>query len=322
MSVVSEIANVHLKLYAQAALDLNAEVRVIDPHAAIACSKGAISWRIFGTCVPINDSVAFQISSAKIVANRLLRAGGVPVPHACGFTGVDPARRFFRSRRHTVVVKPNRGLGGSGVTLEPRGDDEFAEAFRAAKAVDEVVVIEPFVAGRHYRVLVLDGRVIAAAERVPPFVIGDGTRTIEELVAQINEIRREDDTRSPIRIDGEVQRCLSAQGLLPAAIPAGGVRIDVRRNANLTTGGITIDRTDDIHPDTAATAVRATEILGLRLGGVDLIAPSIHESIAGTTGVVNEVNGNPGLRIHQYPAEGTPRPVATLIQQSILASVS
>jgi cyanophycin synthetase len=311
------IRNPHLQLYADAARQLGIDVRVIDPRFVIVCSKQGRSWPIYRANVPINDSAAFQTSLLKNVTNRLLRSAGLDVPEVHEFADVQSAQAFFQVRRYDVVVKPNRGFGGCGVTVCPQTDDEFFGAFAHASGVDSLVLVEQFVAGRHYRVLVLDEQVIAVAERLPASIVGDGTQSIGELIAETNGARAQSGRSSAIVIDLELHQYLRAQQLRLSDVPRPGTRIELRRNANLTTGGVTIDRTDEIHPDLAAIAVVATRSVGLHLAGVDLIAADIAAPESRQIVAVNEVNGNPGLRIHHFPSDGKARNVAAIIQQYI-----
>jgi cyanophycin synthetase len=172
-------------------------------------------------------------------------------------------------------------------------------------------LVEEFISGRHYRILVVGGLFVAAAERLPAHVTGDGRHTLRQLV----ELSNADSTRAlkhktRIAFDDRALALAQEQGLGPGDVPPSGKRVYLVRTCNISTGGISIDCTEEIHPDNVAIAEQAARIVGLDVAGIDLIAPNIAQSLFETGGAICEVNGGPGLFVvHSQPAEGKPRDV-------------
>jgi cyanophycin synthetase len=197
------------------------------------------------------------------------------------------------------------------VSLNLTSEREVLEAYRLAKKYCGKVLVEKYVSGRHYRVLVVGGRVVCASERIPAHVVGDGASTVRRLVDIANsDPRRGEWHEKPltkIRIDRIVANTLARMGLSLDHVPEPGEIVYLRDNSNLSTGGIAIDVTDEIHPDTARTVARAASIIGLDVAGVDLVMNSICEPLNSDNGAVIEVNSGPGIRMHHYPSKGRAR---------------
>jgi cyanophycin synthetase len=215
-----------------------------------------------------------------------------------------------------VVIKPLGGNHGRCVTVGVSTPGEAAAAFAKASVAGSAVIVERYVGGRDYRVLVIDGQVIAAAQLSPASVTGDGTATISQLVAQVNVDPRRGDGHAReltrISLDDEVLRHLDAAGLDGCSVPVAGQVVALRQNANLSTGGTSRDVTDLVHDDVAAMCRRAAAVAGLDICGVDVrladIAAPLHAPPQ--SGAVIELNACPGLRMHLAPTEGKPRDVA------------
>jgi cyanophycin synthetase len=178
--------------------------------------------------------------------------------------------------------------------------------------------------GNDFRLLVVGDKLVAAARRDPPKVVGDGVQTVAELVAQVNldpDGARATRLPSPkIRIDDIARSCLANQGFSPESIPAKGERVNLRNNANLSTGGSATDVTDDVHPEVAARAVAAAHMVGLDVCGVDVVCDSILRPIEEQGGGIVEVNAAPGLRMHLSPSFGKGRAVGEAIISSMFKS--
>jgi cyanophycin synthetase len=172
--------------------------------------------------------------------------------------------------------------------------------------------------------LVVGDKLVAAARRDPPKVVGDGIQTVAELVAQVNQDPRRGSGHSTsltkIRIDDIARACLANQGFSPETVPAKGQRVNLRNNANLSTGGSATDVTDDVHPEVAARAVAAAHMVGLDICGVDLVCDSILRPIEELGGGIVEVNAAPGLRMHLSPSFGKGRAVGEAIISSMFKS--
>jgi cyanophycin synthetase len=176
------------------------------------------------------------------------------------------------------------------------------------------VIVEQFYDGRDHRILVINGKLVAVAERVPAHVVGDGTRSIDQLIEIVNQDPRRGDghekVMTKIKVDAHVKEYLARSGLRTDSVPARGEVVMLRATANLSTGGTAIDRTNEIHFDNAEIARRAAKIVGLDIAGIDFVCPDISRSVRETGGGVIEVNAAPGFRMHLEPSEGAPRDVA------------
>jgi len=183
----------------------------------------------------------------------------------------------------------------------------------ATAAVSRRVVVERWVSGRDYRVLVVNGKVVACAERVPAHVVGDGASPVQELVALANrDPRRGRGHRSPLTllaIDERAERLLARQGHGARSVPDAGETVALCEVANLSAGGTAVDVTDQVHPDNRTMAVRAALAVGLDVVGVDFLTTDITRSYREAGGAICEINDKPGLRMHVWPSEGTPRDV-------------
>ncbi|HEV2846341.1 MAG TPA: Mur ligase family protein, partial [Thermoanaerobaculia bacterium] len=213
-----------------------------------------------------------------------------------------------------VVVKPLDGNHGKGVSINLATSEQVRTAFDEAYEYSSVVIVETFQEGHDYRILVVDGKVMAAAQRVPGHVVGDGRHTIAELIEIVNADPRRgighEKVLTRLELDHQAERLLEAAGLnLESVLPEGKV-FYLRSTGNLSTGGTSVDVTDVIHYDNRIMAQRAVKAVGLDVGGVDFISPDISRSYKEVGGAIVEVNAAPGFRLHTAPTEGTPRDVA------------
>jgi cyanophycin synthetase len=257
--------------------------------------------------------VSVDIACDKVLTKLLLEEAGIPVPQG-GLAGdEEQALRVATELGYPLVTKPRDGNQGRGVSVNLRTEEELLKGFRTARALNEEVVVERFIQGRHYRILVVGGKMSAAAERLPAFVIGDGKHTVARLVEITNnDPMRGDEHELPltrIKIDDVAKHVLSRQSLSLESVPGRGNLVYLRDNANLSTGGVAIDVTDEVHPENVKMAIRAAEILGLDIAGVDVITDHISLPADSTGGVVIEVNAAPGIRMHLFPWKGRRREV-------------
>ncbi|HKQ93375.1 MAG TPA: cyanophycin synthetase [Blastocatellia bacterium] len=261
-------------------------------------------------------AVAVDIASDKEMTKMLLRDAGINVP--CGVLAQSEAEAIegLEIVGAPVVVKPYNLNQGKGVSLNLTTAAQVEQAYRIAKGHASKVVVEKQFTGRDYRVLVIDGKVAAASERVPAHVIGDGERTIAELVEAVNRhpARGEGHERplTKIAIDDVVVEFMRRRDLSMGHAPEAGQVVYLRECANLSTGGTAKDVTDLIHPQVAAMCERAARIIGLDMCGIDLILDDIARPPGPDNGVI-EVNAAPGLRMHFSPSEGRSRDVGAAV---------
>jgi len=261
--------------------------------------------------------LAENIAQDKDWTRQLLETVGVPVPLGRVVVSRQDAWAAAQEIGLPVVVKPQFGSQGNGVSINLISEQQVLDAFDNASAFKCSVVTESFKEGADYRILVIGDKMIAASLREPAQVVGDGVSTITQLVALVNQDPRRAEGHagvlSPIPLDPVSLSVLISQGLTQDSIPDKGAKILIRKNANLSTGGTAKDVTDLVHPQVVTLAISAAKQLGLDISGVDIISSDISKSLTETNGAVVEVNAGPGLRMHLEPSEGKGRPVGKAI---------
>jgi cyanophycin synthetase len=241
---------------------------------------------------------AISLASDKTASSRLLRRHGVPVARHIALT--DRAQAWAAATRVglPVVVKPRWMDMGTAVSVGLTTRAEVEQAFDRVRQVDRWVLIERVIPGEDYRVLVAGGRFINAVQRLPAAVVGDGRRTIGELLSEANADPRRtpgDGPLYPIVYDGDSERVLRAQGWTLASVPAAGAPVRLKSAANWKSGGSWRDVTAGIHPDNVEMCVRAIVLCGIDVGGADFLTPDISRSFREVGGALCEVNVLPSL---------------------------
>ncbi len=275
---------------------------------------GCRQQRVWATVTGRTGAVAVDLAGDKALTKHVLAGGGVPVPEGMVVETALDAVRAAGKLACPVAIKPAGSNQGKGVTLNITDPAAVERAFAIAAAFDKRVLVEEFIPGRQYRLCVVNGKMVAAAERIPAYVMGDGVHRVSELVAIVNrDPLRGDGHERPltkIQIDPVAAMVLARQGLTPQTVPEADRVVYIRENANLSTGGTAVDVTDAVHPDNVLLAERAAVLLGLDIAGVDVVAADIARPVRESGGVVIEVNAAPGIRMHHYPSAGKARDVA------------
>lgn len=270
-----------------------------------------------------SGAIAESIAQDKELTKQLLHGVGVPVPQGRVVTDADDAWKAADEIGGPVVIKPRDGNQGKGVAVNIRTRDEVIAAFAAAQAICSDVIVERYLSGHDFRLLVVGDKLIAAARRAPPQVTGDGKRTIGELIAEINSDPRRGDghatSLTKIRLDQLAHATLAQQGYSVDSVPPVGTLVALRNNANLSTGGTASDVTDDVHPELAARAIEAAQMVGLDICGVDIVCDSVVKPLEEQGGGIVEVNAAPGLRMHLQPSYGKGRAVGEAIIDNMFA---
>jgi len=283
---------------------------------------GARQRRIQAAELDATSGVAESIAQDKELTKQLLNAAGVPVPLGRPVKDLEDGWAAAQEIGLPVVAKPQDGNQGKGVTVNIQTREQFDAAYAAAARHGEVMV-EKFLPGFDFRLLVVGDRLVAAARRDPPQVVGDGVRTVRALVDEVNLDPRRGEghatSLTKIRLDDIAVARLEAQGLAPDSVPALGQRVVLRNNANLSTGGSATDVTDTVHPEIAARAVDAAQMVGLHICGVDMVCENVIRPLEEQHGGIVEVNAAPGLRMHVSPSFGRGRPVGEAIVDQLFA---
>ena len=299
-------------------------VRRLTSGSLVQLGWGVKQKKILAAATSQTSAISEDIVQDKDLTRRLLNEVGLPVPQGRPVKSADDAWAAANEIGLPVVVKPLDGNQGRGVALNLYTREQIATAYEAAFAESDSVLVEQFAEGDDYRVLVIGRELIAASRRHPAHVIGDGERSIQELIAEKNrDPRRASDhaaALSKIRIDAVAMAVLAEQDCTPESVPEKGRMILIRRNANLSTGGTAVDCTAEVHPTICAAAVEAAQTVGLDICGIDMIAPDISAPLSPRNGVIIELNARPGLRMHLYPSEGEARPVGKAVIDTMFAA--
>ncbi len=293
----------------------------LDAGSLVQLGYGANQRRIIAAETDRSGAIAEVIAQDKQLTRQLLKTIGVSVPEGREVISGEDAWEAAQEIGLPVTVKPRHGNHGRGVATNLTSIDQILAAYQVAAAEASAVMVERFITGKDYRLLVVDGRLVAAAEREPAHVVGDGRSSIRQLVEVTNRDPRRSDGHatvlSLIKIDIVALGVLADQGYTPDSIPETGRKVHIRGNANLSTGGTATDVTDRVHPDVARQAVEAARMIGLDIAGLDLIARDISQPLTAQNGAVVEINAQPGLRMHLQPSTGSPRPVGEAIVESL-----
>jgi cyanophycin synthetase len=262
------------------------------------------------------SSLGVDIASDKKLTNKLLAATGVPVPRSEVVRNEQEASAAAATIGYPVAIKPLDGNHGRGVMLNLADDAAVRVGYAAARAESRYggVVVESYLTGNDYRCLVIGGVLRAVAQRVPAHAVGDGEHSLAELVEITNADPRRgighEKVLTRIKVDDESTTYAREQGFEMGDVPPRGVRVFLKRTGNMSTGGISIDRTEEAHPDNVEVAELAARVVGLDIAGIDFICPDISVPVRETGGGIVEVNAAPGFRMHTHPTEGEPQYVA------------
>ncbi|MGV8804545.1 MAG: cyanophycin synthetase [Polaromonas sp.] len=276
---------------------------------------GARQRRIWTAETDLTSAIAEGIAQDKDLTKSLLATCGVPVPEGQIVSNAQEAWEAAQDIGLPVVVKPSDGNHGRGVSLDLTTQEQVEAAFKVAEPEGSDVMVERYVRGHEHRLLVVGGRVVAAARGEIAAITGDGRQTVRQLIdSQLNTDPRrgagEDFPLSLIdtAVDAAIVLELQRQGFAPDDTPPAGRVLMVQRNGN-----VAIDCTDEVHPEVDYIASLAARVVGLDIAGIDLVAQDISRPLHAQGGAIVEVNAGPGLLMHLKPAQGAPRPVGRAI---------
>ncbi len=295
-------------------------IRLTDGNL-VQLGYGANQHRVWTAETDKTSAIAESISRDKDLTKQLLQACGVPVPEGRIVESPEDAWEAAEDIGLPVVVKPSDGNHGRGVTTELMTRAEVEAAFQLADAEGSEVIVERFVRGNEHRLLIVGGKLAAAARGESVSVIGDGVSSIRQLIdLHINtDPRRGEEEEFPLEfilidqnpaVNFEIQR----QGYTDDSILLKDTAVVIQRNGN-----VTCDVTEYVHPEVAAQAALAARIVGLDIAGIDIVAEDISQPLNRQCGAIVEVNAGPGLLMHLKPAEGQPQPVGKAIVDSLFA---
>jgi cyanophycin synthetase len=280
---------------------------------------GSRQRRIWTAETDRTRAISESISSDKDLSKSLLRACGVPVPEGRIVGSPEDAWEAAEEIGVPVVVKPTDANHGRGVSIDLTTRETVEAAYHLAIEEGSDVIVERFIPGNEHRILVVGGRMVAAAGGKAVWVTGDGTSSITALIeSQVNSDPRRGDTEdfplNPVRFDEDptVELELRRQGFDPDSVPEAGKEVLIQRKGN-----VAFDVTDQVHPQVAAAAALAARVVGLDIAGVDLVVEDIAKPLEPQGGAIVEINAGPGLLMHLKPADGQPRPVGEAIAKHL-----
>jgi cyanophycin synthetase len=288
----------------------------LNDQSLVQLGHGVHQQRIRATMTSQTGSLGVDIAGDKKLTNRLLAATGVPVPRSEVVRSEDAAAAAAARIGFPVAMKPLDGNHGRGVMLNLADEAVVRAAYPVSRAESRAgsVVVESYLTGNDYRCLVIDGVLRAVAQRVPAHVDGDGRHSVSDLVERTNADPRRgighEKVLTRIKVDDESIAYAREQGFELSDVPPRGQRVYLKRTGNMSTGGISIDRTEEAHPDNVEIAELAARVVGLDIAGIDLICPDIGQPVRETGGGIVEVNAAPGFRMHTHPTEGEAQYVA------------
>ncbi len=286
----------------------------LNKQSLVQLGYGKNQVRFRATMTEKTSSIAVDIASNKEETKRLLLEQAIPVAKGTTISSVDDVDRAIREVGFPLVFKPLDGNHGRGISINIRNREDAVEAYEFAARISRRVIVERFVTGYDFRVLVIDNKMVAAALRDPAHVKGDGISTIQQLIDTENTDPRRgyghENVLTLIDIDRDTLDLLEKKGYNLETIPAKGEKVFVKSTANLSTGGTSVDVTDHVHPQNVFFCERISKIIGLDICGIDIMAKNLTEPLTETGGVVLEVNAAPGFRMHIAPSEGIARNVA------------
>lgn len=306
-----------------AATARNIPYRRLTQGSMVQFGWGSKQRRIQAAETDLTSAISESIAQDKDLTKMLLDSAGVPVPMGRSVTTAEEAWAAAEELGGPVVVKPRDGSQGRGVAVNIETRERVIQAFEVAEEISSEVIVERYIPGHDFRLLVVGGALVAASRRDPPQVTGDGVQTIRQLVDQVNSDPLRGDghatSLTKIRFDDIALATLKKQGFEADSVPPSGTLIFLRNNANLSTGGSATDVTDEVHPEMAARAVSAARMIGLDICGVDVVAESVLYPLEEQNGGVVEVNAAPGLRMHLNPSFGKGRAVGEAIIANMYA---
>ncbi len=292
-------------------------VRRLNNYSLVQLGLGKNLRRIQATLSDYTSAIAVEIAQDKDDTKRVLGNIGLPVPNGDVARTIERAIDIVDEIGYPVILKPLDASHGRGISGKIDTEEALKEAWNHAREFGNRIVIEQYAEGRDHRVLVINGKVVACAERIPARVVGDGVSTIAQLIERENKDGRRGvghtKTLTKLPADERTACFLRKQGRTLQTIPAKDETVFLRGTANLSTGGTAVDRTDEMHPDNITACEMAAGIIGLDIAGIDVLTPDISVPFRENGAVIIEVNAGPGIRMHTHPTEGTPRNVGAPI---------
>ena len=286
----------------------------LGTNSLVQLGYGINQMRFQATITCKTSNIAVDIACNKEETKRMLEAASIPVASGSICVDEEDLARTIKKINYPIVIKPLDGNHGKGASINVINWEDAVEGLAHAKKYSRRVIVEKFISGFDFRVLVIDNKVVAAAQRVPAHIIGNGKSTIQQLIDETNKDPRRgyghENVLTEITVDRDTQELLEKLGYSLETVPRNEEIVYLKSTANLSTGGTSIDVTDMMHPENIFIAERISRVIGLDVCGIDIMAQNLTESLKENGGVILEVNAAPGFRMHLAPSVGLPRNVA------------
>jgi cyanophycin synthetase len=286
----------------------------LGTNSLVQLGYGVHQMRFQATITCKTSSIAVDIACNKEETKRMLDMASIPVASGSICVDAEDLELTIKKIGYPIVIKPLDGNHGKGASINVVTWEDAIEGLAHAQKYSRRVIVEKFITGFDFRVLVIDNKLVAAAKRVPAHVVGDGKKTIQELIDTTNlDPKRgygHENVLTEITVDRDTTDLLEKMNYSLETIPNNGETVYLKSTANLSTGGTSVDVTDMMHPENIFLAERISRVIGLDVCGIDIMAENLTQPLKENGGVILEVNAAPGFRMHLAPSEGLPRNVA------------
>jgi len=286
----------------------------LGTNSLVQLGYGVHQMRFQATITCKTSNIAVDIACNKEETKRMLEMASIPVASGSICVDEEDLELTIKKIGYPIVIKPLDGNHGKGASINVVTWEDAQSGLAHAKQYSRRVIVEKFITGFDFRILVIDNKLVAAAKRVPAHVLGDGKHTIQELIDETNKDPRRgyghENVLTEITVDRDTTDLLEKLGYTLDTVPNNGETVYLKSTANLSTGGTSVDVTDMMHPENIFLAERIARVIGLDVCGIDIMAENLTQPLKDNGGVILEVNAAPGFRMHLAPSEGLPRNVA------------
>ncbi len=286
----------------------------LGTNSLVQLGYGINQMRFQATITCKTSSIAVDIACNKEQTKKMLDAASIPVANGGICVDEDDLDDVIQKIGFPIVIKPLDGNHGKGASINVKTREDAVDGLAYAKKYSHRVIVEKFITGHDFRVLIIDNKLVAAAKREPAHVKGDGKHTIQQLIEETNKDPRRgyghENVLTQIDVDRDTTDLLEKLNYTLETVPKKGEVVYLKSTANLSTGGTSIDVTDMMHPENIFLCERISRVIGLDICGVDIMAENLTQPLKENGGCILEVNAAPGFRMHLAPSEGLPRNVA------------
>jgi cyanophycin synthetase len=286
----------------------------LGTNSLVQLGYGINQMRFQATITCKTSSIAVDIACNKEQTKKMLDAASIPVANGGICVDEDDLDDVIQKIGYPIVIKPLDGNHGKGASINVKTREDAIDGLAYAKKYSHRVIVEKFITGHDFRVLIIDNKLVAAAKREPAHVKGDGKHTIQQLIEETNKDPRRgyghENVLTQIDVDRDTTDLLEKLNYTLETVPKKGEVVYLKSTANLSTGGTSIDVTDMMHPENIFLCERISRVIGLDICGVDIMAENLTQPLKENGGCILEVNAAPGFRMHLAPSEGLPRNVA------------